>query len=138
MEWANSVLGLTGSFAMFTWPMSIAAGMAVQPRDAVSWLAAVLPNQFVDYTRILLRMIVTAGSVVWIPHGFNELIVSLDESSTALVTPFYSSVTVRALGTRTSYIVQRECMAHATSLENDPNVAQCGVGLTHWLNGLAQ
>ena len=70
--------------------------------------------------------------------GFNELIVSLEESSTALVIPFYSSVMVRALGTGTSDIVQQECMAHAASLKNDPNVAQCGIGLTHWLTGPAQ
>ena len=101
------ILGLTGSFAMSTWPMSIAAGMAVQPRDAVSWSATVLPNQFVNYTRTLLHMIVTLGSVVWTPPGFNELMVSLEESSMALVIPFYSSVMVRALGTGTSDIVQQ-------------------------------
>ena len=101
------ILGLTGSFAMFTWPMSIVVGMAVQPHDAVSWLAAALTKQFVDYTRTLLHMIVTPGSVVWIPPGFNELNVSLEESFTALAIPLYSSVLVRALGTGTSDIVQQ-------------------------------
>ena len=84
---------------------------------AVSSLAAVLPKQFVDYTRTLLHMIVTLGSVVWIPPGFNELIVSSEESYTALAFPFYSSVMVRALGAGTSDIVQQECMAHAASLK---------------------
>ena len=83
-------------------------------------------------------MIVGPGSVVWIPPGFNELVVSLEAPSTALVTPFYESVMVRPLGTGASNIVQQECMARKASLKNDPNVAQCATGLTHWLEGLAQ
>ena len=65
------ISGLTGSFVVFTWPMSIAAGMTVQPRDAVSWLATVLPKQFVDYARTLLHLSMGLGSVVRIPPGFN-------------------------------------------------------------------
>ena len=63
---------------------------------------------------------------------------SLDQCSTALVIPFYSSVMVRALSAETSEIVQRECMVHAESLKSDPHLSQCGIGLTHWLDGLAQ
>ena len=132
------ILGLTGSFALFTWPMTIATGMAVQPRDAVAWMGTVPSKQFVEYTRELLHMMVGPGSVVWIPPCWSELIVSLDQCSTALVIPFYSSVMVRALSAETSEIVQRECTVHAESLKSDPNLSQCGSGLTHWLDGLAQ
>ena len=118
--------------------MTIATGMAVQPRDAVAWMGTVPSKQFVEYTRELLHMMVGPGSVVWIPPCWSELIVSLDQCSTALVIPFYSSVMVRALSAETSEIVQRECTVHAESLKSDPNLSQCGSGLTHWLDGLAQ
>ncbi|MFM7983971.1 MAG: hypothetical protein ACKPKO_32065, partial [Candidatus Fonsibacter sp.] len=87
-DMGKCIFGLTGNFAMFSWPMRSATGMAVQARDAVTWFATVLPNQLVEYALPLLRMIVGLGSVVWIPLGFNEVIVSLDASSTALVIPF--------------------------------------------------